>query len=62
MQTPYRALSYQTSTSKNYKPFKTQLCKLLVAAHEIQALNTYTMKPRYFQGTLSLNFMLLNLN
>ena len=33
MQTPYGALSYQTPTSRNCKPFKTQLCKLLLAAY-----------------------------
>ena len=26
MQTPYGALSYQTPTSRNYKPIRTQLC------------------------------------
>ena len=31
-----------TSTSRNCKPFRTQLCELLLAAHEIQTLNTYT--------------------
>ena len=36
MQTPYGALSYQTRTSRNCKPFRTQLCKLLLAAHKIQ--------------------------
>ena len=48
MQTPYGALSYQTPTSRNCKPFKTQLCELLLAAHEIQTLNTYTTKPKSF--------------
>ena len=37
MQTPYEnALSYQTPTSRNCKPFKTQLCELLLVAHEMQ--------------------------
>ena len=36
METTYGALSYQTSTSKNCKPFKTQLCESLLAAHETQ--------------------------
>ena len=34
MQTPYRALSYQIPTSRNCKPFKTQFCKLLLAAQD----------------------------
>ena len=37
-------------------------CELLLAAHEIQIVNINTMKPKYFQWTLILNFMLLNLN
>ena len=36
------------TTSKNYKPFKTQLCQLLLTVHEKQILNTYTTKPRFF--------------
>ena len=61
-QTPYGALSYQTPTSRNCKPFKTQLCKSLLAGHKIQTLNTYMMKPKSFQWTCISNFMLLNLN
>ena len=61
-QTPNGALSYQTPTSRNCKPFKTQLCESLLAAHEIQTLNTYTTKPKSFQWTPISNFMLLNLN
>ena len=34
MQTPYEGQSYQTPTSSNCKPFRTQLCKLLLSAHE----------------------------
>ena len=59
--TPYGALSYQTPTSRNYKPFRTQLWGLLLAAHQIQTLNTYTTKPRFFLWTPITNFMLLNL-
>ena len=51
MQTPYGALSYQAPTSRNCKLFRTQLCELLLATHEIQTLNTYTTKPRSFQRT-----------
>ena len=40
MQTPYGTLSYQTS--RNCKPFRTQLCSLLLAAHETQTLNTFS--------------------
>ena len=54
MQTPYGAISYQTPTLKNCKPFKTQLCESLLAAHEIQTLNTYTIKPKSFQKQASL--------
>ena len=42
MQAPYGALSYQTPTSRNCKPLKTQLCELLLAGHKTQILNTYT--------------------
>ena len=34
MQTPYGALSYQTPTLKNCKPFRTQFCTLPLAAHK----------------------------
>ena len=34
MQTPYGALPYQTPTSRNCKPFRTQLCSLLLAAYK----------------------------
>ena len=33
-QTPYGALPYQTLTSRNCKPYRTQLCLLLLAAHK----------------------------
>ena len=62
-QTPYaNALSYQTPTSKNCKPFKTQLCESLLVAHEMQTLNTYTTKLKSFQWTPISNFMPLKLN
>ena len=48
-ETSYGALSYQISTSRNCKSFKTQFCESLLAAHETQTLNTYTMKPKSFQ-------------
>ena len=41
MQTPYGALSYQIPTSRNCKPFKTQLCESPLTAHKIQTLNIY---------------------
>ena len=44
MQTPYGALPYQTVTSKNDKPFRTQLCILLLAAQETNTVNTYMTK------------------
>ena len=33
MQAPYGALPYETPTSRNCEPFRTQLCSLLLAAH-----------------------------
>ena len=36
---------------KNYKPFRTQLCKLLLTTHKTQTFNIYTMKLRSFQWT-----------
>ena len=62
MQTQYRALLCQTPTSRNFKPFRTQLCELLLAAHEIQSLNTSMMKPKSFQWTIISNFIPINLN
>ena len=34
-------LLYQTPTARNCKPFKTQLCELLLAVHKIQTLNIH---------------------
>ena len=62
-QTPYpNALSYQTPTSRNCKPFKTQLCESLLVAQEILTLNTYMTKLKSFQWTPISNFMPLKLN
>ena len=50
-------------TSRNCKPFKKQLCELLLAAHKIQTLKTYMIKPRSFPWILISNKLrLLNLN
>ena len=62
MQTPYETLSYQTPTSRNCKPFRTQLRALLLAAHKTQILKTHITKPRSYQWTPISNFMLRNLN
>ena len=49
MQTPYGALSDQTPTSRNCKPFRTQLCSLLLAIHATQTFKAYKTKPVSYQ-------------
>ena len=44
MQTLCGALSYQTLISRNYKPFSTKLCVLLLTVHETQTLNACITK------------------
>ena len=46
--TPYEALLYKTQTSRNCKLVETKLCKVLLAAPEIQILNIFMTKPTSF--------------
>ena len=62
MQTPYVALSYQTPTSRNCKPFRTQHCSLLLATHETQIFKACKTKPMSYQGAPISNSMPLILN
>ena len=59
MQTPYGVLLYQTPTSRNCKPFKTQLCSLLLAAYKTQRFKACMRKPVSYQWVPISNSMLL---